>query len=133
MTLPSDPTMPRARGFTAAALTLTGLLWLLTACTSSQAAAHKAAPTAMQTACSRVSAVLANGPDPDADPVGYAEAQILPLGQIHSPDRPLGAAIGRLARAYREFFSSDGTSGTAKAAVASASKQVNSFCPGAAS
>ena len=36
---------------------------------------------ATQDTCQRVSAVLSNGPDPDADPVGYAEAQVLPLRQ----------------------------------------------------
>ena len=77
--------------------------------------------------------MLSDGPDPDADPVGYAEAQILPLGQIRTADAPLRAAIGRLARAYQEFFASNGTSGAAKLAVATASKQVNAFCPGAAS
>ena len=132
MTFPSDPAMPGFRSFTALAVTLTGLLWLLTACASSQAAAHKAAPSAVQSTCGKISAVLANGPDPDADPVGYAEAQILPLGQIHSADRPLGAAISRLARAYQEFFTSNGGA-AAKASVASASQRVNSCCPGATS
>ena len=77
--------------------------------------------------------MLSDGPDPDADPVGYAEAQILPLGQIHTTDAPLRTAIGRLAGAYKAFFASNGTSGSAKLAVASASKQVNAICPGAAS
>jgi hypothetical protein len=128
---PSGPTMPRIRGSVTAALTMAGLLWMLTACASSQAAAHKVPPAAVGSTCRQVSAVLSDGPDPDADPVGYAEAQILPLGQIHSSNRPLGAAITRLARAYREFFASNGTAG--KTAVANASKQVNAFCPGAAS
>jgi hypothetical protein len=83
--------------------------------------------------CSQVSAVLSDGPDPDADPVGYAEAQILPLGQIRTPDAQLRAAVSKLAGAYRAFFASNGSSSTAKLAVAAASKRINSLCPGAAS
>ena len=92
-----------------------------------------ASTAAVHTACAQVSAVLSDGPDPDADPVGYAEAQILPLGQIRTSDAQLRAAIGKLAGAYRAFFDSNGNSSTAKLAVAAASKQINSFCPGAAS
>ena len=46
--------------------------------------------TTAQQACEQVGDVLADGPDPDADPVGHAEAQILPLRQIHIPDATLG-------------------------------------------
>jgi hypothetical protein len=46
--------MPRVRGFTAAAAALTGLRWLLTACTSSQAVAHKVAPAAVASASKQV-------------------------------------------------------------------------------
>jgi hypothetical protein len=52
--------------------------------------------------------VLSDGPDPDADPVGYADA-------------------------YSEFFASNGKSSNAKEAVAVASKKLDSICPGAAS
>ncbi len=34
--------------------------------------------------CKQVEAVLSDGPDPEADPVGYAQAQILPLREIHT-------------------------------------------------
>src|SRR5580658_9784510 len=48
---------------------------------------HGQIPSAAVTrACRQVSAVLADGPDPDSDPVGYAEAQILPLRQVHTSD-----------------------------------------------
>jgi hypothetical protein len=79
-----------------------------------------------------VSAVLSDGPDPGADPVGYAEAQVLPLRQIHAPDKRLQAAIDHLASAYQQFFSSDGAA-TAKQAVSQASRRVDALCPGAAS
>ena len=103
---------------------------LICACSSSTA--HASAPAAEST-CQRVSAVLSDGPDPDADPVGYAEAQILPLRQISAPDQALRAAISQLAGAYQKFFATNGKSSNAKEAVAVASKKLNSICPGAAS
>jgi len=83
-------------------------------------------------ACQQVSEVLSDGPDPDSDPVGYAEAQFGPLSQIHVQDTALRDAITKLAAAYQEFFSTNGSS-TAKEAVAVASSKINSICPGAAS
>jgi hypothetical protein len=77
--------------------------------------------------------VLSDGPDPDADPAGYAEAQILPLRQIHAPDQTFKDAVTRLDRAYQELFASKGKSAAATRAVASASKHINTICPGVAS
>jgi len=139
-----NPVAARSRGLAVLGLTLIGLMVPLAACASRTpasrtpasrpaAAARPVSGTALRSACRQVSAVLSDGPDPDADPVGYADAQILPLGQIRTPDAPLRAAIGRLARAYQAFFASSGTSGAAKLAVAAASKQVDTLCPGAAS
>jgi hypothetical protein len=109
----------------AAGLALT--LVLLAACSRSAPAA-----TATQKACHQVSAVLANGPDPDTDPAGHAAAQILPLRRIHAPGRDLRAAISRLDAAYQKLFASAGRSSEAAAAVAAASKDINRICPGAA-
>ncbi len=138
MATPRDAARARFRGPTLLALTSLGLSALLGACSSSaassgSAAAGTASTAAVHTTCAQVSAVLSDGPDPDSDPVGYAEAQILPLGQIHTSDAQLRAAIGKLAGAYRTFFDSNGSSASAKLAVAAASKRINSFCPGAAS
>jgi hypothetical protein len=88
---------------------------------------------ATKATCQKVAAALSEGPDPDADPVGYAEAQILPLRQIHAPDTELRHAIGRLADAYASFFASDGKSASAISAVAAAAKKIDAICPGAAS
>ncbi len=93
--------------------------------------ASNAAATA--NTCQQVSAVLSDGPDPDADPVGYAEAQILPLRRINAPDQALRSVIGQLANAYQQFFASNGNSSNAKEAVAVASEKLNSLCPGATS
>jgi hypothetical protein len=106
------------------------LILLASGCGSSSA---PAAASATENTCQQVSAVLSDGPDPGADPVGYAEAQILPLRQIRSANPALRAAIGQLADAYQQFFASDGKSGSAKQAVAAASSRLNSICPGAAS
>jgi hypothetical protein len=143
MAIPRRP-VARFRGLAALGLTSIGLTAALAACASGAAssrapsssrptAGRQVSAAALRSACSQVSAVLSDGPDPDADPVGYAEAQILPLGQIRTADTPLRAAIGRLAGAYKAFFASNGSSAAAKQAVAAASKQVNAFCPGAAS
>jgi hypothetical protein len=99
---------------------------------SSSGASAGAAASAVSSSCQQVSAVLSDGPDPDSDPVGYAEAQILPLRQISAPS-VLRGAIDQLADAYQEFFNSNGKSSNAKEAVAVASKKLNSICPGAAS
>jgi hypothetical protein len=138
MATPRDAARARFRRPALLALTSLGLSALLGACSSpapssGPAAAGTASTAAVRATCARVSAVLSDGPDPDSDPVGYAEAQILPLGQIHTSDAQLRAAIGKLASAYRAFFASNGNSSSAKLAVAAASKRVNSFCPGAAS
>ncbi len=90
------------------------------------------ATAAVTQTCQQVSAVLSDGPDPDADPVGYAEAQILPLGQIHTTDTGLEGAIDGLATAYQQFVSTNGSK-TAKHAVNRASTKVDAFCPGATS
>jgi hypothetical protein len=136
------PRVARFRGLAVLGLTLIGLTAALAACASgapssrapsSRPAGRQVSAAAVRSACNQVSAVLSDGPDPDADPVGYAEAQILPLGQIRTADAPLRTAIGRLAGAYKAFFASNGSSAPAKQAVAAASKQINAICPGAAS
>jgi len=133
MATPRDHGVIQIRRLMVLASAALGLAALLGACTSQAPAAKPVSAAAVRATCTKVSAVLSDGPDPDADPVGYAEAQILPLGQIRTSDAQLRAAIGKLASAYRTFFDSNGSSSTAKQAVAAASKQINSFCPGAAS
>jgi hypothetical protein len=78
-----------------------------------------------------VSAVLADGPDPGADPVGYAQAQILPLRQIHTADATLSKAITGLASAYSGYSASHGTNKTVTATLNAAIKQINALCPNA--
>lgn len=121
----------------AAATPVVALTLLLAGCggSSASASASSAAPSAsaVSQACQQVGAVLSDGPDPDADPAGYAEAQILPLRQIHAPDQRLTTAISQLAAAYQQVFASNGTSAAATRAVTGASKKVSAICPGATS
>jgi hypothetical protein len=104
---------------------------MLAACGSS--AGHPGAQGATTSAaCTAVGAALSDGPDPDADPVGYAEAQIKPLREIQTSDYALHVAIRDLAEAYARVFASNGTSSAASKAVAAAAVKVNTICPGAA-
>jgi hypothetical protein len=104
----------------------------LTACSSGShpAVSDAKAPSA---ACTQISAALSDGPDPGADPVGYAEAQIKPLQAIRTGDTVLRAAISRLASAYAAVYATDGKSSAAARAVKDASRKVDSICPGATS
>jgi hypothetical protein len=105
-----------------------------TASSSAGSAASKAGGTTetVSATCELVSAVLSDGPDPDADPVGYAEAQVDPLRRISTQDTKLQNAIGKLASAYQAFYTSNGTK-TAGEAVTVASNAINKICPGATS
>jgi hypothetical protein len=115
------------------ALTLAALSLLalgMVACGSS-----KPAPASAQLnrqTCKQVEAVLSDGPEPQADPVGYAQAQVLPLRQIRTSDGKLRQAIDALASAYQSFSATDGA-GSAKSAVSRTSKTLDSICPGASS
>jgi hypothetical protein len=131
MTTPT--TAHRGRQAGRAALIL--VILLVCACSSAAHSTTSATTAAAATAntCEHVGAVLSDGPDPDADPVGYAEAQIIPLRGISTSNQALHAAISQLADAYQTFFASNGKSSNAKEAVSVASSKLNSICPGAAS
>jgi hypothetical protein len=128
---------PDCRRQLASALTL-GLALaatpVLAAC-SAGSAAHLASPPppAVSAACSEVAAALSDGPDPNTDPIGYAEAQIKPLRAISTSDSELRTAINSLAMAYARVFGSNGRNSAAARAVATESRKVNAICPGSAS
>jgi hypothetical protein len=84
--------------------------------------------SAAQQTCLQVDAVLSDGPDPGADPLGYAQAQILPLEQIHAADPKLSTAIGALAGAYQSYYAAHGRQ---SANLNTAINRINSLCPGA--
>ncbi len=107
------------------------LVLALAACGASSGSSSELG-TALQQSCKAVSSTLQNGPDPDADPVGHAEAQPIPLRKLSISDAGLKSAVDKLADAYESFANSNG-SAAARAQVTSASAKVNAICPGAAS
>jgi hypothetical protein len=114
----------RSRAF-AVVLVLSGAL-VLGACGSTAPAVS--APSS----CAKVSAVLSDGPDPDADPIGYAEAQVAPLRAVTTSNPHLHVAITELADAYALYFTTSGSK-AASGAVARASTAVDAICPGVTS
>jgi hypothetical protein len=105
-------------------------LWAGCSASSGGAAKPAAAPTAV---CQKVLAVLSDGPDPDADPVGYALSQILPLGKIHTSDQTVRADLSSLIAGDRRLVSSKGRDRAAKTAIKKADDALNAVCPGVAS
>ncbi len=118
----------RQRGTVTALVACTAAILPLAACGSS---GNAPAQAVVARTCQQVTAVLSDGPDPGSDPVGYAEAQILPLRQIHTADSTLKVAIIRLASAYSGFFTSNGKSASAASAVTTATARINKLCSGA--
>jgi hypothetical protein len=98
------------------------------AASSSSATTSAVLGTQVQQDCTAVSDALANGPDPDADAVGYAQAQVLPLRQLKIGDAALRADVLALAGAFQAFSAGGGSA----AAVTKAEDSVNSICPQAA-
>jgi hypothetical protein len=124
-------TLARPTGAVGVALALAPGLTLavaLPACADTPSADE----VALKKACAQVRNVLTNGPDPQATPTGYPEAQIMPLRHIHAPNRPLRAALMRLDAAYQQLFASDGSSGSASRAIVVTSRQISTICHGAA-
>jgi len=100
---------------------------------SSQSSSTVSLGAAVQQACTTVADVLSDGPDPGADPVGYAQAQVLPLRQLTISDASLRSAVLSLAAAYQKYSTSSGTTRAAAAlVVAKAENEVNKICPQAA-
>jgi hypothetical protein len=124
----------RTRAGGSLAMMALAMMALISACSSGgQTAAPTASTTqtAAQQTCQTVSDVLADGPDPDADPVGHAQAQILPLEQLHTTDQTLSKAISALASDYSSYVSANGTDKAATSALTAAINKINALCPGA--
>lgn len=103
------------------------LMALLAACGSASKPTLSSAQVKKKT-CQQVEAALSDGPDPEADPVGHAQAQVLPLREIHTSNSSLQEAIDSLASAFQSFSTSNGSS-SAKSTVESASKTIEHLCP----
>ena len=89
-----------------------------------------AAPTAV---CQKILGVFSDGPDPDADPVGYALSQILPLGKIHTSDQTVSTDLTNLIAGDRKLVGSNGADAAAKTEIKKVDQALNTACPGVAS
>jgi hypothetical protein len=91
------------------------------------------AAAAPQALCQELNAVLSDGPDPHADPVGYALSQILPLEQqVHSSDTAVMAEVAQLIAADKAFYNSNGADKSAASTIAKNYTAINKACPGVA-
>jgi hypothetical protein len=117
------------------ALTALAVTLPLAACGSSRSPAATtttaAAATKAQQTCGNVAAVLSDGPDSGTDPVGYAEAQIAPLRQIHPANPTLSNAITALANDYSSYYTANGKGSSVNSALNTAINKINALCPGA--
>jgi hypothetical protein len=119
----------RSRYVALASVAVAAPLWA--ACGSSGGGSAQAAtPPAL---CQKILGVLSNGPDSDADPVGYALSQIKPLGAIRTSDHSVSTTLDKLIAADRALVSSNGSSKTAKTDIKGSDKALNKACPGVAS
>jgi hypothetical protein len=129
---PTRQALIRASAGTAAAF----LALAVAACGSASSQTSSAAAalgSAVQQDCTTISDVLSDGPDPGADPVGYAQAQVLPLRQLTISDATLHRVVLTLAGAYQTFSTSTtSTRAAAALAVSKAESEVNELCPQAA-
>jgi hypothetical protein len=119
----------RCLGLSSLALTVP----LLAACSSSPSGGSSAQAHAPAAVCQKVLGVLSDGPDPDADPVGYALSQIGPLGQIHTSDQALAQRLSNLISADRALVSSTGSDHAATKSIAKDDAALNTICPGVSS
>ncbi len=135
--------MSRPLPATLTALALLGGSLVLAACGSGSGSAGarsgadgggaaQAQAKAPSSLCQELDAVLADGPDPDADPVGYALSQILPLQQVHSSDTAVMASVGQLVAADQAFDRSNGADKSAAAAIQKDYRALDRACPGVA-
>lgn len=106
----------------------------LAACSSGTSGGSAAGGVALAPAalCRQLNGVFADGPDPDADPVGYALSQILPLRGVHSSDRTVTTALDRLIAADRDLVQSNGADKAAGTAIKKSDHAINQACPGVA-
>jgi hypothetical protein len=124
--------LTRSRTVALASVAVAVPLWAGCSSTGSGGGGATGAP-APAAVCQKILAVLSDGPDPDADPVGYALSQIGPLGAIHTSDRSVQTILGNLVAADRKLVSSNGKDKAARAAIKEDDRSLNTACPGVAS
>jgi hypothetical protein len=117
----------RSRYVALASVAVAAPLW--SACSSSSSGGGRAAkpPAAL---CQKLGGIFADGPDPDADPVGYALAQINALASIRTTNYAVRAAVTKLVPADRALVSSNGSDHAATATIKKEDAALNRSCPG---
>jgi hypothetical protein len=105
-------------------------LWSVCVAKPAGATSHSTAPAAL---CKKLHGIFSDGPDPDADPVGYALSQIKPLSAVHTSDHAASTVLTKLVAADRALYTSNGSDPAAKEEIKKADAQVNKSCPGVAS
>jgi hypothetical protein len=91
--------------------------------------AHPNADGTSSSTCHKVAATLAEGPNPVANPLGYAKAQVRPLEGIATSNAGLRDAIEQLSAAYERYFSHGGAR-FAQREVRDATMSLHQYCPG---
>lgn len=127
-------TVPRLRRGRVGLTSLELAVPLLAACSSTSSGGSSGQTEAPGPAavCQKVLAVLSDGPDPDADPVGYALSPIAPLGQIHTSDNAVAQRLSDLITADRALVGSNGSDHAATKSVVKDDADLNKVCPGVA-
>jgi hypothetical protein len=120
----------RPRHIALASVIVAAPLW---AATSGASAGTLHVAKAPASVCAKLNAVFSDGPDPDADPVGYALSQIKPLGEVHTSDHAVHAALTKLIAADGALVKSNGADHAAKVAIKKDDHLVNESCPGVVS
>jgi hypothetical protein len=82
--------------------------------------------------CQQLNGIFSDGPDPDADPVGYALSQVEPLEGVHTSDTSIKAALARLIPADQQLVNSNGADKAAATTIRQADEAINRSCPGVA-
>jgi len=119
----------RPRSVALASVIVAAPLW--SACSTGVGGAHAAAAPA--SLCQTLNGIFSDGPDPDADPVGYALSQIKGLQAIHTADHAVSSAVRTLVAADQALVSSNGSDHAATSTIKKADARINTSCPGVAS
>jgi hypothetical protein len=88
--------------------------------------------TAPAALCRQLTAVFSDGPDPGADPVGYALSQESPLAEIHTSDHSAAQTIRDLVEADRALVATNGTEHSITKQISHDDAALNKDCPGVA-
>jgi hypothetical protein len=132
------PVLKTSTPAVAGALALLAVPAVLSACSTgsgspSAATSGGATPAKASVAlCQQLNGVFADGPDPGADPVGYALSQILPLQDVHSSNASVMATVSDLVRADQDLVKANGDDKAATAAIKKDDNAIDRACPGVA-